>query len=285
MAACFDFRMRTSSFDLHQLAQRRKLAKFSKLFRSRSEGSVRLESPKTSPKASPKGSPTNVTRRRFVRVVKDNEAAGEEYENPHVIRRYTQEYLREQWAQKAQDTFDEDNLPYIVSGHTILKKHASGDRTESPTGDQSPMQKHASFKDEVQVIEFDKKGKVKACSICMTVARLQDSDEEGDLPDICEMCLRKGLEDCQHLSSESDNSDSESRDPSTNKTARSTANDGKASSSENGCKDASNKDSDDSVPEKKTDSHSIVTQLVSEHIELQESERLRGIPTLVSADG
>lgn len=287
MAACFDFRMRTSSFDLHQLAQRRKLAKFSKLFRSKSEGSVRVDSPKSSPKTSPKaspkgspkGSPTAVTRRRFVRVVKDNEAAGEEYDNPHIIRRYTQEYLQEQWAQKSADTFDEDNLPYIVSGHTILKKHASGDRTESPTGDQSPMQKHASFKDEVQVIEFDKKGKVKACSICMTVARLQDSDEEGDTTDICEMCLRKGIEDCQHLSSESENSDSESRDTITDKP------DSKASSSDNNNKDGPNKDRDNSVSEKKTDSHSIVTKLVSEHIELQESERLRGIPTLVSADG
>ena len=285
MASCFDFRMRTSSFDLHQLAQRRKMAKFGKLFRSRSEGSVRPDSPKSSPKSSPKtspkGSPTAVTRRRFVRVVKDNEAVGEEYDNPHIIRRYTKEYLQEQWSQRSSDTFDEDNLPYNVSGHTILKKHASGDRTESPTGDQSPMQKHASFKDEVQIIEFDKKGKVKACSVCTHVVRLQDSDEEGEALDICDMCLKRGIEACQHLSSESDNSDNESKD-----TTNDRPEDHRLSSDDGRTVDVQVEVDDHLVvPEKKNDANSIVKKLVSAHIELQESERLRGVPTLVSADG
>jgi len=211
MASCFDFRLRTTSFDLHQLTQRHKISKLGKLFRSQSEGSVRSTSPKGSPKQSPKQSPrespTGVVRRRFIRVVRNEESPAEEYENPHVIRRYTQEYLQEQWAaQQSSESFDDENLPYMVSGHTILKKHTSGERTESPTGDQSPMTKHTSFKEEVEVFEFNKKDKIKTCSICTHTERLQDSDEEQS-SDICDSCLKKGKEECPHNSSESEVSD------------------------------------------------------------------------------
>lgn len=56
-------------------------------------------------------------------------------------------------------------LPYEVSGHTILKKTLpSVNSNNSFTGDGEstpPVFKHASFRDEVVVIEFDRKCKVR----------------------------------------------------------------------------------------------------------------------------
>ena len=273
MASCFDFRMRTSSFDLHQLSQRRKLIKISKLFRTRSEDSVKdkgdspKSSPKQSPRESPKGSPSDVVRRRFVRVVRNEESAGEEYENPHIIRRYTQDFLQEQWSQRVSGSFDEDNLPYSVSGHTILKKHSSTERTESPTGsdDQVQDRKHASFKEEVQIIEFDKKGKVKACSICTHTERLQDSDDEEISSDICRHCQMKGKEECPHLSSESELSDSE-QVPELQQTH--VTMDQTVSSTE-------------FVHAKDSSVNSIVEKIVNIHIDLEESERSRVMPVVL----
>ena len=121
-----------------------------------------------------------------MRVVRDGDSSGEEYENPHVIRKYSQKYAHTRYAMKKSQSLEEDcPLPYKVSGHTILKKHSSFEQsghqvTESP--DQSPpSSKHASFKNEVEVIEFDRKEKIqKRC--CFTHReQLVIDDVDGNL--------------------------------------------------------------------------------------------------------
>jgi hypothetical protein len=205
MAGCLpDFRMRASSFDMHQLAQRHKLAKFTKLFRSRSDTNVKSSpagspvpgSPKNSPMSSPGGPP----RRRFMRVVKDAERQGEEYENPHVIRRYTPRFVDEKW-----NSMDDVPLPYDPQEDSILKKGLSVDTTlsagsEGSTGERSPpaCEKHASFKEEVEIIEYDKKGKIQTCHCLTHKEKLHDDSDsdfveelpmddykENALPDFC----------------------------------------------------------------------------------------------------
>ena len=195
MAGCFDFRMRASSLDMHQLAQRRKLAKFSKLFRSKSDSNVKtspstspVTSPKNSPKISPSGSPSGQPRRRFMRVVRDAEKAGEEYENPHLIRRYTQEYVEQKYSSLQKSTsLDESqraSMPYTPQEDSILKKGLSLDTsTASPagsTGERSPpANKHASFKEEVEIIEYDKKVKIQKC-VCLTHKEKLHDDSDSD---------------------------------------------------------------------------------------------------------
>ena len=182
MASCFDFRMRTHSLDLHTLSSGTRLAKLSKLFRSRSDGNMKGypgSSPSVSPGTSPKSSPAQPPRRRLMRVVRDGQRKGVEYENPHVIRKYTQEYVERQYLTKSVSLEDGTNqLPYTVTGHTILKKHSSLDDSESSP---PPLHKHASFREEVEIIEFDKKGRQKIEKGRYTRReRLHDSDSEYD---------------------------------------------------------------------------------------------------------
>lgn len=175
MASCFDFRMRTSSFDLHHLTRGTKMARFSRLFRSKSESDAILQSPKTSPKPSP-GAPH---RRRFVRVVRNAESEGEEYENPHIVRKYSKDYWEQTQMHKSVSLEGVDRpLPYTVSGNTILKKHGSVD-----SGDNSPpseVRHNLIFKEDVQVIEFDKKEKIKKRICYMHDEKLQDSSDDTD---------------------------------------------------------------------------------------------------------
>ena len=108
IVGCFpDFRYRTTSFDLHNIGASSKMSLLNKLFRSRSDGSIRTGptgsprtsppgTPKNSPQVSPKNSPGAVNRRRFVRVIKNQESEGEEFENPHVIRKYSRGYIQTQ---------------------------------------------------------------------------------------------------------------------------------------------------------------------------------------------
>jgi len=178
MASCFDFRMRANSLDLHTVHGTR-LAKLTRLFRSRSEGSVKGGSPAGSPADSPKSSPAQPPRRRFMRVIRDGQRKGEEYENPHVIRKYTQEYVERQFLTKSVSLEEGTNqLPYTVTGHTILKKHSSLDDSESSP---PPLLKHASFKEEVEILEFDVKCRDKLEKGRYTRReRLHDSDSEYD---------------------------------------------------------------------------------------------------------
>lgn len=127
---------------------------FSRLFRTKS-----ADSKKKALKAAPKSSSMDaVPRRRFVRVVRDSEHVGEEYQNPHVIRRYTKGFWEEnQQMRKASSLEDTSRpLPYTVSGHTILKKHSF------PESD-CLAHKRATFKNEVQVIVFSKLEKTATC--------------------------------------------------------------------------------------------------------------------------
>lgn len=126
---------------------------FSRLFRSKS-----ADSKKKALKAAPKSSSVDAApRRRFIRVVRDSEHVGEEYQNPHVIRRYTKGYWEEHQMRKASSLEDTSRpLPYTVSGHTILKKHSF------PESD-CLAHKRATFKNEVQVIVFSKLEKTATC--------------------------------------------------------------------------------------------------------------------------
>lgn len=199
--SCFDFRLRTSSFDLHLLGQHKK-SRFPHLFKSKSDTTVKpqppgsLGSPAVSPAPSPRGgSPQTTPRRRFVRIVRDNDRPGEEYENPNVVRRYTTNYWEncQQLAKKSSEEFGKPasvDLPYVVSGHTILKKQHSRDdsydslaQQASASGGQGAAAmslKHTCFRDEVQVIEFDRKNKVEECTVGIRAAQLSEELCAGD---------------------------------------------------------------------------------------------------------
>ena len=90
-----------------------------KLIRSISESSMRKKSPSASPAASPKNSPKPGTqrRRRFVRVIKNDEQVGEEYVNPHVVRKYEKGFWESKYMRKSA-SLDEPQrpLPYKVTG-------------------------------------------------------------------------------------------------------------------------------------------------------------------------
>lgn len=187
MAGCFDpIRPRTHSFDLHLLMQHTKIMKFSKLFRSRSDSNVKSSprsSPSVSPRTSPRSSPGAPARRRFMRVVRDEQSSGEEYENPHVIRKYTQKYAETLCLRKSQSMDEPRSLPYTVSGHTILKKFSSFEsESATATPDHSPpSSKHASFREEVEVIEYDKKEKIQKHRFASHRERISFDEIEGEL--------------------------------------------------------------------------------------------------------
>jgi len=95
-AGCFEFRLRTRSFDMHQLAHGSKLKKFGRLFRASSDGGVKQQSSSvpSSPAAgsSPRQSPPR--RRRFVRVVRDKAEDCSE-DGRFVVHKYSQSYLEQ----------------------------------------------------------------------------------------------------------------------------------------------------------------------------------------------
>ena len=178
MANCFDdIRERSSSFDLHDISKGRdqhdgghhnKPSLLAKLFRSISENSMRKKSPSTSPASSPKNSPkpgSNTTRRRrFVRVIKNDEQIGEEYVNPHVVRKYEKGFWETNYIKKSASLEEPRRpLPYTVSGPTILKKAHSVDSSDhqaaSPSGTPPLSTKSCKFNEEVEIIEYDIKGK------------------------------------------------------------------------------------------------------------------------------
>ena len=147
------------------------MSRLAHIFRSKSDSSVKpspLSSPAVSPANSPRGSPQTARRRRFVRVVRDNDHPGEEYENPNVVRKYSTLYWEncQKQAKKLNEDGEKGNVPYTVSGHTILKKqHSRDDSGDHLCSATSTPHRHAFFRDEVQVIEFDRKNKVEECTI------------------------------------------------------------------------------------------------------------------------
>ena len=164
------------------LNHRNKLSKLSKLFRSKSEQGLKC-SPSQSPSASPKNSPSGPPRRRLLRVIRDNESEGEEWENPHVIRRYSQRYWEKQNAE-ARALQHSVSLPYDVNtDQSILKKATSTESDNeamSGTDPSSPTlnKKSASFKEEVEVIEFVYRERIAKHAHNIHAAKLGASDDE-----------------------------------------------------------------------------------------------------------
>lgn len=117
---------------------------FSKLLRSRSDSSVTCT-------AKP-------ARRRFCRVIKNKESEGEEFENPHVVRKYTREFVEKQqtecWEARKYHSLDE--RPYEITGvdHPILKRQVSLDLEDAH---HENTEKHAHFSEHVDVFDTVKR--------------------------------------------------------------------------------------------------------------------------------
>ena len=165
-----------------------KFTKFSKLFRSKSEQRI-VSKPgpkKTAATATP-------TKRRFLRVVRDNEHEGEEFENQHIIRRYTQDYWSKQ-MEEARRLQHATSLPYDVnSDHTILKKSHSADSdtegcSECATSSPSLVMKKASFKEQVQVFEFYGSESIKKKAFQLLETKLVDSEDESSSGVVTSSC-------------------------------------------------------------------------------------------------
>ena len=160
----------------------------SKLFRSKSDTNVKTardsprESPSASPRTSPRGSPGAPPKRRFMRVVRDDNAAGEEYVNPHVVRKYNYGFWEKQHMLKKSHSLEERDrpLPYTVTGHTILKKHNSMDENQPTSSSPPGEKKHAKFKEVVEVVEYCPKTRCKLIleDSCILREKLHDEWEE-----------------------------------------------------------------------------------------------------------
>jgi hypothetical protein len=84
------------------------------------------------------------------------------------------------------------SLPYDPQEDSILKKGLSVDTTlsvsEGSTGERSPpaCEKHASFKEEVEIIEYDKKEKIQKCACLTHKEKLHDDSDSDFLEDLPE---------------------------------------------------------------------------------------------------
>lgn len=208
---CFDFRRRTRSFDLHLLSHGgSKLKMLGRLFRSPSSEASKQQKQAASstgcsePQSPGSSAPGTVTsprqspprRRRLVRVVRDVDPdvfGGDA--NPHVVHRFSDAFMRQKARRRNRAASESDcgncygdgrRLPYEVTGHTILKKpslcHSASVNSCTGDDDDSPLSppltasnKHASFRDEVVVIEFDGKCRVVESTPVTRVVRLHDA--------------------------------------------------------------------------------------------------------------
>jgi len=94
-AGCFEFRLRTRSFDLHQLTHGNKLKKFGRLFRSSSDQTGVKHSSSSVPSSPVAGSSPHQSpprRRRFVRVVRDKPEDCTE-DGRYVVHKYSKAFL------------------------------------------------------------------------------------------------------------------------------------------------------------------------------------------------
>lgn len=120
-------------------------------------------------------------------MVRDSKEA--DLENPHVVHKYSSEFLSN--LQKSMSVEDHQNCPppYTVTGHTILKKQPIGSWTTPvenvPESSPTLFSKHASFRDEVEVMEYDRKEKIRRGILAKHKVRLHDSPvgsvEEEDI--------------------------------------------------------------------------------------------------------
>jgi hypothetical protein len=137
-----------------------------------------------------------------VRVVRDDQCLGEEYVNPHITRRLSKNHWEQRYLKKSAslDESEADDpcrpLPYTVTGHTILKKHHSVDSDTLC----SDTNKHAKFNEEVEVLEYDIKGKILAIHSDSSIlhAKLHDGeiihDEVVISRDSCDAISVEGIE-------------------------------------------------------------------------------------------
>ena len=145
-------RQRRASEQSHQSKIAEKLLRFFRPTGSQS-GSGRQ-----SPPSRGGGGASQAPRRRFMRVVKDENAPPPECigDNPNIICRYSQEYLSKHYAEVERSRevdCSRPTLPYTTSGLTILKKSST-----DPTSDRraaSTTIKHTTFCDVVTVVESD----------------------------------------------------------------------------------------------------------------------------------
>lgn len=177
--------MRHSNSEPQHSSAASMLAKLLSLFRSKSDTPVKSasttksQSKSRSKNRSASSSPTGsgaAPRRRFVRVVRDAEARAPEIvdDNPHVICRYSQSFLEEHYRRSPEELVNRP-LPYVTSGHTILKKSQT-DPTPSCEQHSPTVGKHATFKDIVEVIEFSGQDRVETGPHITHEARLHDDD-------------------------------------------------------------------------------------------------------------
>lgn len=132
--------------------------------------------------------------RRYRRVLRDvPPSCGLLDDNPNVVHKFSKEYLEKHNIDKASaDQFgSRKELPYEVTGSTILKK---------PLASESGMRTAAnrptiSFGNEVEVIEYDKKEKVKVKSSCMRRVQLSMDEDVKCIVDDTENDPEK--ENCQ----------------------------------------------------------------------------------------
>lgn len=123
---------------------------------------------------------SNPSSRRYRRVLRDVAPSSDSLDdNPNVVHKFSKEYLEKHDIDKAASAADQfgsrKELPYEVTGSTILKKPAVVSDSGVRTASNKPT---ISFGNEVEVIEYDKKEKVKAKSSCMRRVQLS-MDEDG----------------------------------------------------------------------------------------------------------
>ena len=93
-------------------------------------------------------------------------------------------------------------LPYVVTGHTILKKHPSMENTGPHSQSIDALNKHASFNEDVEVMPFERKSKCEYIRNqgCILHARLQD-----DLENLSDSSWSESLTDQEIPESDEDN--------------------------------------------------------------------------------
>jgi hypothetical protein len=115
-------------------------------------------------------------------------------DNPNVVHKFSKEYLEKHNIDKASSSAapttysnqfgSRKYLPYEVSGSTILKRPLSVSESGAAAPRSPSNRPTISFGNEVEVIEFDKKEKVKARSSCMRRVQLSmDEDVKHGVED------------------------------------------------------------------------------------------------------
>lgn len=174
-----------------------------RLFRSKSDNDVKKSSYKLMTslsemdvrRSSDRRQSNPCSARRYRRVLRDVAPSGGFLDdNPNVVRKFSKEYLEKHNIDKASaDQFgSRKELPYEVTGTTILKKPLVSESGVRTTAANRPT---ISFGNEVEVIEFDKKEKVKVKSSSMRRVQLSMDEDVRCIVDETENDPEK--ENCQ----------------------------------------------------------------------------------------